>query len=313
MARSRPLLLSVLCVVGLMAQSIAQPSTPATVRVLAIGNSFTNNATKFLDGIGEADPTLTLQIGRATLGGCSLQRHWSLVEQSEKDPAVKPYRVVGVGGPDKVTLMEYLRLLPWDYVTLQQVSYESIDYGTYQPYLDQLAAHIKKHAPQAKIVIHQTWAYRPDHAFLKENDMDQAGMFARLKQAYGQAARRLQCDILPVGAAFQNARSAEGHRAVYPVPGFDAEAAEYPELPDERHSLIAGYSWRMQEGKRELRGDFKHANVRGCYLGGAVWYEALTGRDIRKSEYRPEEIEEAGRRWLKEIAHKTVAEADRIP
>ena len=45
----------------------------------------------------------------------------------------------------------------WDVVTLQQASSLSVDYNTYQPYLNTIADYVHIHAPKAKIMIHQTW------------------------------------------------------------------------------------------------------------------------------------------------------------
>jgi hypothetical protein len=50
----------------------------------------------------------------------------------------------------------------WDYVTIQQASIKSHDFSTYQPHAGFLRDLITKHAPQAKLLIHQTWAYRVD-------------------------------------------------------------------------------------------------------------------------------------------------------
>lgn len=36
------------------------------------------------------------------------------------------------------------------------------------------------------------------------------------------------------------------------------------------------------EGSRNSHPDCKHANIAGCYLAGLVWYEALTGNDVRE-------------------------------
>ena len=58
-----------------------------------------------------------------------------------------------------VSVLEALESDEWDYVTMQQVSHLSIDYSTYQPYLNELSQYVKKYVPNAKQLIHQTWAY----------------------------------------------------------------------------------------------------------------------------------------------------------
>ena len=47
----------------------------------------------------------------------------------------------------------------WDVVTLQQASHFSVDKSTYSPYAEEVAKYVKKYCPNAKIYIHQTWAY----------------------------------------------------------------------------------------------------------------------------------------------------------
>src|SRR5690242_6165910 len=73
----------------------AEPTTPAapkssgmTVRVLTIGNSFSQNATKYLGDLAKASGD-TLILRGANVGGASMELHWSKVEAFEKDPKDK--------------------------------------------------------------------------------------------------------------------------------------------------------------------------------------------------------------------------------
>ncbi|MCA9067877.1 MAG: DUF4886 domain-containing protein, partial [Planctomycetaceae bacterium] len=137
-----------------------------TVRVLTIGNSFAQNACKYLKEIA-ADGGVELVIGTANLGGCTLERHASLAKESEKNPSNRPYtRAVG-SERKKLSLQEYLEADRWDYVTLQQMSALSFQRETFHPHIDELVAVVRKHAPKAKILVHETWAYRPDSPLLK--------------------------------------------------------------------------------------------------------------------------------------------------
>src|SRR5690606_17067374 len=106
-----------------------------------------------------------LVIGRAELGGCSLERHWNhaaAAEADPEDPKGKPYK----GKSLKMLLGEGT----WDVVTLQQYSLLSGDVNTYRPFAKQLYDYVKKLQPNAEVVFHQTWAYRSDaKAFGKIN------------------------------------------------------------------------------------------------------------------------------------------------
>ena len=50
----------------------------------------------------------------------------------------------------KVSIKQALQSDIWDVVTLQQASSLSVDYNTYQPYLNALADYVHIHAPKAK-------------------------------------------------------------------------------------------------------------------------------------------------------------------
>src|SRR3546814_7774758 len=86
--------------------------TGDTIRILLIGNSFSNNATTYLREIAQSDGKVVI-LGRAERPGWSLQLHWHDVEKSEADRAHRHY-----GGK---SLMELLVGQPWDIVTLQQI------------------------------------------------------------------------------------------------------------------------------------------------------------------------------------------------
>jgi len=146
-----------------------------SVAMLTIGNSFADDATAYLPKLAEAGGK-TLVIFRANLGGSSMERHAGHLQAAEAnpaDPAGRPYekRTHPVTGETRdFSLPEALQMHRWDFVTIQQVSQLSFRPETYHPYVDQLVAAIKKYAPQAEILIHETWAYREDHAMFKKSD-----------------------------------------------------------------------------------------------------------------------------------------------
>ncbi|HOJ12517.1 MAG TPA: hypothetical protein PK733_18285, partial [Clostridiales bacterium] len=167
---------------------------------------------------------------------------------------------------------------------------------------------VRKLAPQAQIVIHQTWAYRCDAEELKKYGISHEEMFACLKQAYSEASKKLGCRIIPCGEAFQKARSIFNYT---PDESYDFENAKPFELPEQSKSLIAGYFWKTGNtvtGKAELRIDGKHGNAKGCYLANAVWYEMMTKNSILDNKFCPEGISQEELDILKKAAHETVKE-----
>ena len=267
-----------------------------TLSVLAIGNSFTKNATAYLPALVEASPhNLVLKL--AAIGGGPLDRHWKAVEVHEADPKAKEGRIYA-----NLPLKHFLIMRSWDYVTIQQRSYISTDIETYRPYAEKLAGYIRKHAPTAELVIHQTWAYRADDPRFKSPRDSQENMYKQITFAYTTIAKELSVTkIIPVGRAFQNARAHPDWQFVFPDPNFDYKKAVEPALPHQNHSLNVG--WRWKDGK--LRLDGHHANIAGSYLGAAVWYEFFFGDDVRKIKFVPVGLEESDAKFLREIARQT--------
>ena len=51
------------------------PQNPDTLRILAVGNSFSDDGTEYIPGLLEAAGIHNVIIARLYIGGCSLQRH----------------------------------------------------------------------------------------------------------------------------------------------------------------------------------------------------------------------------------------------
>ena len=281
-------------------------SAQREIRVLTIGNSFAGNACKYLKEIA-ADGGVQLVIGTANLGGCTLERHATLAKQSAADPANRPYSSKTDAGQSKLSLQEYLAAQPWDYVTLQQMSALSHKSETYHPHVDELVALIRELAPQAKILIHETWAYRPDSPLLKAWKITQDQMYEGLRSAYADTAQQFGATIIPVGTAFQKVRSTPNREIVVPDPNYNFENPVHPTRPNQRNSLVVGWNWDVRGDKKQLRLDFKHANVAGCYQAGLVWYEVITGNDARDIQFAPRGVAEADAQFFRGIAHQVAA------
>ncbi|WP_338868195.1 DUF4886 domain-containing protein [Spirosoma sp. SC4-14] len=275
-------------------------SQKPALRLFMIGNSFSQNASKYLPQLSR-EGGHELQIGRAEIGGSSLQRHWEHVEAAEQnpdDPKGKPY-----GGKSlKMLLSEG----EWDIITIQQVSILSGDVETYRPYARKLYDYVKKLQPKAQVVLHQTWAYRSDsNDFSRIAAGDSAKnarqMWEKSRAAYHTIANELQIPIIPDGDAFWriNSSSRWGYHKDNHV---DFSHLKPPSLPDQTHSLHVGYRWNNDK----LAFDSHHANDAGCYLGGLVWYSFLFGESPQKLTFRPEDVNDAFARQLRKTAWKTV-------
>lgn len=277
------------------------------LKLLTIGNSFSNNATRYLEEMFAAAGK-DLLLGKTSLGGCSLAKHWNLVEQCELLPDVKPYDFYRTGRESvPASLQDGLTAEAWDYVTIQQVSHESWRPETYEPYAGNLYTLIRESAPQAEVLLHQTWAYRVDAPLLQEFGVDQQGMFERLTAAYGALAERFNCRILPSGDAIRRARAAFDFRV---DPDYDFADPAPLDLPDQSRSLIVGHFWRTgntASGKAELSLDERHLNAKGCFAANCVWFEMLTGLAAAENSFVPDGVSAAEADILRTAAHAAVA------
>jgi len=198
-----------------------------TIRLLTIGNSFAENATRYLGQIANAADCELVYTG-ANLPGGPLSIHWDGVVAHEKNP------LEGRLYNDR-SLTELLTTEPWDIVTLQQFSWQSHDVESYRPYAENLHALVREQAPSARILLHQTWAYRADDTERITPEYSQDAMHADIRQAYQTIAKELNMGIIPVGDAFARAR----HHPEWnfaPDLDFDPATAIYPERPADRHS-----------------------------------------------------------------------------
>lgn len=251
-----------------------------SLKLLTIGNSFSNDALGFLPDIAKAGDK-ELIVGRASLGGCSLERHANHLRQAEEgDPKGKPY-----GGR---SLPEILASQPWDIVTIQQWSQLSFKPETFQPHADELIAAIRKYAPTAEIVVHQTWAYREDHPWFKKDDgFTPAKMYEGARDTYKNFADGKGFRVLPVGDAMNLARQTARWTYV-PDPAFDFKNPPEGQLPDQRTSLNTGWQWKKnKDGKPVLSLDAIHCNTAGRYLAGSVWYQVLFNTDTIPAGFTP--------------------------
>lgn len=216
------------------------------MEVLSIGNSFSQDAQRYLHQIARADGK-ELRACNLMIGNCSLSIHYRNMLSEEKAYGLE------INGDETgffISLNEALLSRDWDVVTIQQVSSKSPYYDTYQPYLNELIDYIKMCVPKAKIAVHQIWAYPQDSTMLTEllGYKDQKDMFIDVKEAYQKAADEIGADmIIPSGEVFQK--------------------------------LLAG-------GIEKIHRDACHASYGlGRYALGLLWYKMLTGEDIENNGF----------------------------
>lgn len=262
-----------------------------TIKVLAVGNSFSRNALHWFGDIVAASGNKTVTTN-AYIGGCDFERHMrhaDAFEANPADPEGRPY-------PGGKSLKDLLTAEKWDYVTIQQSSPKSFHPETFHPHVDRLIAYIRKYAPQAEIVIHQTWAYREDHPFWGQTNLNTDVMYKGLREAYDGLAKETGFRLIPCGDAMEAARRDPAWGRFIPDLSVDPKTA----------------GDQMKNEKRSLHNkDGYHANAKGEYLLGCVWFEFFFGQSGIGNSFVLPGITADEAAVLQRIAHRVVTEKQR--
>ena len=237
------------------------------MNILSIGNSFSQDAQRYLHQIAKADG-MDIRCFNLCIGGCPLSKHYRNMLSEERAYTLE---VNGSNTAFNVSLKEALLNREWDVITVQQVSSQSPNYDTYQPYLDGLVEYIRRFVPKAKIVVHQTWAYEQGSKRLNEElkYSDYKEMLGDIVKAYQKAAEHIRADyIIPSGEVF---------------------------------GAI------LENGIEKIHRDTFHASLGlGRYALGLAWYRFLTGNDIAGNTFNDFDEEVSAEQIA--IAKKCVSE-----
>lgn len=171
------------------------------MKILSIGNSFSQDSTALLQLLTDKITARNLYIG-----GCSLDMHAANIEN---DAAKYELQENGEKMQNAlVGVKEALISDKWDYITVQQVSGRSGVYESFYPYLGELLDYVRKYS-DAEIVLHETWSYEigsghPDFAVYNS---DREQMAQAIKETYEKVSVKENLRIIRVGEAVQNLRA----------------------------------------------------------------------------------------------------------
>lgn len=224
------------------------------IKILAVGNSFSEDATHYLHQIAAADQ-IDIKVGNLYIGGCSLERHWNNIQTNAAEYL---YEENGASTEKYVSVQEALHMDRWDFLVTQQVSQDSGLPDTYHPYIEHIMDYFKANAPRAEILLHETWAYETDslHSGFCNYEQDQQIMYKKLAETYRAAAEQFNVRLIPCGDAVQELRQKD--------------------------------PFRYGQGGMSLCRDGFHMNIiYGRYLLSAVWYKMLTGNSVKNNTYIP--------------------------
>lgn len=104
------------------------------MKILSIGNSFSQDAQKYLRRLAQNDG-VELKTVNLYLGGCSLRTHYLNALENRFNYV---FEFNGENTGIEVSMSQVLSSDDWDIITLQQASRDSTKYETYYPYLKSL-------------------------------------------------------------------------------------------------------------------------------------------------------------------------------
>ncbi len=299
---------ALLLCVGLPVAAVEKAKEDEPIRILAIGNSYSNNATLYISRIAES---MGKKVSATSLyyAGCPIHTHVKFYKENAAE-----YQIyvdgVNTSGNNLNTMKDVFDRADYDYITIQQGPGPATDFSSFwteeKPYLTELYDIITEHEPQAEVMIHQTWSFSELDSTMGtkwwttvyDNSLE---MFKLIETAYEQAADKLGLDkdraIIPVGRAIQLAKDEYGYWDAY-NPGYSEKY--YAE------SSIQNAAKHCENGAL-YTDSVDHLNHRGRYIAACVWLEKILGYDCRTATFYPEGVLTAEECViLRNIAHETV-------
>lgn len=249
-----------------------QYSAVDTIKLLAIGNSFSEDAIEnYLHELAAAIDQPII-IGNLYIGGAPISLH---VKNAMEDNASYSYRKITANGKktttEKVSLAHAIDDEKWTYISLQQASPLSGKFDVIMEGLPHLWTYVKAHAEDnTKLIYHQTWAYQSDskHEGFVNYNSSQKLMYDSISSVSRKIAKSKDFDlIIPAGTAIQNLRTSS--------------------IGD--HATRDGYHLELNYGR---------------FTAACTWYEALFRQDVRKNRYAPTSVTPLQATIAKEAAHK---------
>lgn len=227
---------------------------PKSLKILAIGNSFSTDAMQYLYQIAADAGVKEIVLGNLYYGGCSLAQHLGF---AEKDSASYKYYKNTSGSwamTENYRMSQALADENWDYITLQQTSKTCGLRDSYGTTLTRLVDYVREKNSTAKLVWHMTWAYQQDstHASFPN---------------YGKSQQKMYDMII--------------------------DCVENCIKPESRFSFIIPCMTSIQNARTSFLGDTLtrdgyHLDYNiGRYIAGLTWYAAITGAPIDGIDYNP--------------------------
>ncbi len=247
-----------------------QPLQAKVLKVLAIGNSFSQDAVEqYLYELAAAQGD-SLVIGNAYIGGCSIDRHYDNLLNEKPDYEYR--KVVGgvLSNRKHTDLRSIIRDEQWDIISLQQASHFSGLPATYGN-LAQLKRLVQSYTTNLHVefVWHMTWAYAEDYESknFAAYDYDQRKMYNAITNTVQQVLPSVGLHrIIPSGTSIQ---------------------------------LV-----RYRLGDILNRDGYHLSYTLGRYTAACTWCEFLTDHIVDGNPYHPDTISDEEAQICQEEAHE---------
>ncbi|HLT86684.1 MAG TPA: DUF4886 domain-containing protein [Sphingobacterium sp.] len=271
-----------LCSIFIQLAAVAQisPKEDDIIKILAIGNSFSEDGIEnYLFDLA-SNTGKKMVIGNLYIGGAPLSLH---IKNANENAENYQYRKTGLDGKKvttkDVSISQALSDENWDYISFQQASPLSGKYDVIMESLPELVSYVRaKVDTETQFVYHQTWAYQhdSDHKGFANYDRDQLTMYKAIADVSKKVSKLDAFKyIIPAGTAIQNARTSS--------------------IGDT--FTRDGYHLQLDYGR---------------FTAACTWYQKIFGEDVRKNSYKPEKVTELQAKIAKEAAHKAVKKPYKI-
>ena len=248
------------------------------LRILAIGNSWSTNATEYLKNI-LANLGIEATVYNVVKGGASLKGYYNNTINNTREYFWTINGVRDDNDGNRYSISEILDKGEFDIITIQQVSGDGGAYNTFQPYINKFISFIEEKEPYDPIIyFHSTWAFpnQCDHPYLESKYEGSSDvMYSSIFSTWRNIIKDENMDkIIPSTYAVQEIRKIEGIGDI--------------DKPDGRH-----------------------LSPIGCFTVGCVWAETFI-RDLGLNKtifdltYNPASLSSEHFNLIKNIVHTAV-------
>lgn len=246
-----------------------------TLKVLAIGNSFSVDAMEYLYKIAKDAGIENIVLGNLYIGGAALSTHVnSYVNNLSNYTYYKNTNDQWVARPSTSMLYGILDE-DWDLITIQQVSGSSGRIDTYNNQLEMLISFVQdnKTNPDARIAWHMTWAYQQNstHGDFVHYSSNQLTMYqAIINTVQSRIHNHVSIQyVIPAGTAIQNLRTSYMGDTL----------------------TVDGYHLSL---------------IHGRYTAALTWFKQITGMAIEPIQYAPNGVSSQDLDAIKEAVNQAV-------